>query len=249
MRLTALPGISVLPLYDAVANQTALGFVPLSSIVRCAELTHFSALRTCAPGVAAVEIASGRLLYTDNVASLNKTLPLVNQHSSAAAPDLTALKLDAVLVKADNAATLERVRTFLAVTYAGVSGFATDPPQTIGEVAKIRGELYTELGQVVLLIVGLTLLVAGCSLAIAMGGGMMERKRPFTLLRVSGTAAHVLRRVVLLESILPLVAATAVAAVTGFAVAIPVNNALSPPGATAAIQYPDHTYYLSWVPG
>jgi hypothetical protein len=34
--------------------------------------------------------------------------------------------------------------------------------------------------------VTLTLIVAGCSLAVAVGGGLVDRKRPFTLLRVSG---------------------------------------------------------------
>ena len=37
--------------------------------------------------------------------------------------------------------------------------------------------------------VALTLIVAGCSLAVAAGGGLVDRKRPFTLLRVSGDAS------------------------------------------------------------
>jgi hypothetical protein len=101
----------------------------------------------------------------------------------------------------------------------------------------------------VLLVVGLTLLVAGSSLAIAMGGGVVERKRPFTLLRVSGTAIQVLRRVVLLESILPLLAAVVIAAVTGLAVAIPTGFALTPPGTRSAIHLPGHTYYLTMGAG
>jgi ABC-type antimicrobial peptide transport system permease subunit len=198
----------------------------------------------------AVDADATSLLYTDNVASLNKNLPIVDQHSSSAPADVATLKLNAVLVRVDSAATLERVRTFLTVTYPGLTSDATDSaPQTIGEVARVRGALYRELGQVVFLIVGLTLLVAGCSLAIAMGGGMIERKRPFTLLRVSGAAARVLRRVVLLESVLPLIAATMVAAIAGFAVAIPVGVALSPPGTSTSIRFPDHTYYLTMGAG
>ena len=52
--------------------------------------------------------------------------------------------------------------------------------------------------------VALTLIVAGCSLAVAVGGGLVDRKRPFTLLRVSGTQVGVLSRVVLLEAAVPL---------------------------------------------
>lgn len=71
-------------------------------------------------------------------------------------------------------------------------------------------------GSEMLFVIAMTLLVAGCSLAIAAAGGIVERRRPFTLLRVAGTATPVLRRVVLLESVLPLAVATIVAAVTGF---------------------------------
>ena len=60
--------------------------------------------------------------------------------------------------------------------------------------------------------VALTLIVAGCSLAVAVGGGLVDRKRPFTLLRVSGTQVGVLSRVVMLEAAVPLLAATVVAA-------------------------------------
>ena len=46
----------------------------------------------------------------------------------------------------------------------------------------------------------LTLIVAGCSLAVSVGGSLVERKRPFTLLRVTGTQVSMLYRVVLLEA-------------------------------------------------
>ena len=71
------------------------------------------------------------------------------------------------------------------------------------------------------LLLGLTVLVAGCSLAVTVGGSLVERKRQFTLLRVSGTPRSVLTRVVLLESVLPLVTASVVAAATGLGVAWP----------------------------
>jgi hypothetical protein len=51
--------------------------------------------------------------------------------------------------------------------------------------------------------VALTLIVAGCSLAVAAGGGLVDRKRPFTLLRVGGAPVGVLSLVVLLEAAVP----------------------------------------------
>ena len=54
--------------------------------------------------------------------------------------------------------------------------------------------------------------MAGCSLAVAVGGGLVDRKRPFTLLRVSGVPVGALSRVVLMEAALPLAAATVIAA-------------------------------------
>jgi hypothetical protein len=46
---------------------------------------------------------------------------------------------------------------------------------------------------------------------VAVGGGLVERKRPFALLQVSGTGVGTLYRVVLLESMLPLITAAAAA--------------------------------------
>ena len=50
--------------------------------------------------------------------------------------------------------------------------------------------------RIVYIAVALTILVAGCSLAVAVGGGLVDRKRPFTLLRVSGTPTGTLYKVV-----------------------------------------------------
>lgn len=244
--LRSLPGVSVLPLYDGPPIQVTSDFAPPSTVVTCASLAQMPALGRCAPGTVAVVADVNNLLFTDNVAVLNGELPLVDRHSTRATEDPATLKVNGVLVKVDSAATLEQVRTLLTVQYRDLTVDGPDAaPQTFGEVAKVRAALYIELGQVVLLIMGATLLVAGCSLAIAMGGGMVERKRPFTLLRVSGTATNVLRRVVLLESVLPLVSATVVAAITGMAVAIPVDAALSPNGTAPAMQLPGLSYYTT----
>ena len=78
--------------------------------------------------------------------------------------------------------------------------------------------------------VALTLIVAGCSLAVAVGGGLVDRKRPFTLLRVSGTQVGVLSRVVLLEAAVPLLAATVVAAGIAYGTSVLAFVRLAPAG-------------------
>jgi hypothetical protein len=91
--------------------------------------------------------------------------------------------------------------------------------------------------------VALTLLVAGCSLAVAIGGSMVERKRPFSLLRVSGTPVGALYRVVLLEGVLPLAAATVVAAGTAYAIAVLAVGKIAPKGTPTPVL--GHVYYLT----
>src|SRR5260370_96934 len=64
--------------------------------------------------------------------------------------------------------------------------------------------------------VGGNLAIAGCTLATGVAGGLADRKRPFSLLRVTGARRGMLRRVIVLESAVPLLAVAAVAIGTGF---------------------------------
>jgi hypothetical protein len=98
---------------------------------------------------------------------------------------------------------------------------------------------------VVLAIVGLTLVMAACSLAVTVGGGILERKRPFTLLRLSGTSGVTLYRVVVLESVLPLLSASLVAAATGVGVAVPLVKALPKLRNEPSLALPGLSYYVA----
>ena len=94
--------------------------------------------------------------------------------------------------------------------------------------------------------VALTLIVAGCSLAVAVGGGLVDRKRPFTLLRVSGTPVGVLSRVVLMEAAVPLLAATIVAAGIAYGTSMWAFVRLAPAG-TAIPQLGSDYYALMGI--
>jgi cell division protein FtsX len=208
------------------------------SVVGCAALAQIPALGTCAPGRTAVQADTSNLT-TDN--PLYSTRPIVTSSSSSASNDFSALDLQAVLVKVNDPATLERVRTYLVThTPMSLSGLA---PRTFGEEVVVRETVSTVIDRIMNAAVLLTLLVAGASLAVAVGGGLVERKRPFTLLRLSGTSPLVLYRVVALEAVLPLAAATILAAGTGYGLAVLAAVKIAPSG--TPVPTPGGAYYVT----
>jgi hypothetical protein len=196
------------------------------SIISCASLKGLAVLGQCAPGVTAIKVTAGSLLYSDNPTF--STRPIASASNPAVPDSFSRLELEAVLIRVNGSATLERVRTFLDthVTQAGPA----NPPKTYGEAVQIRLAYADTVSRLVYIAVALTLLVAGCSLAVTVGGNLVERKRPFTLLRVSGTPTATLYRVVLLEAILPLAAATVVAAGTAYGISVLTVDRMAPAG-------------------
>jgi len=195
------------------------------SIISCASLRGLAVLGQCAPGVTAVKVTASNLLFSDNPTF--STQPIANASNPAVPDSFSRLYLEAVLIRVRNSATLERVRTFLD-THVPQSG--SNPPKTFGEAVQIRLAYADTVSRLVYIAVALTLLVAGCSLAVTVGGNLVERKRPFTLLRVSGTPLATLYRVVLLEAILPLAAATVVAAGVAYGIAVLTVDRMAPAG-------------------
>ena len=156
-----------------------------------------------------------------------------------------------MLVKVNDPATLERVRTFLAGhTPPQVStgpGVDATPPRTYGEAVAIRSARATVFQRLVYFAVALTILVAGCSLAVAIGGGLADRKRPFTLLRVSGTPVRTLYRVLLLEAVVPLAAATLVTAGLAYGMSVLAVMQMAPPGTPVPLL--GHVYFATMGAG
>ena len=107
---------------------------------------------------------------------------------------------------------------------------AATPPRTYGEAVAIRSGRAEVAQKLFDLAVTLTIVVAGCSLAVSIGGGLVDRKRPFTLLRVGGTPLGTLSRVVLLEAVLPLAAAVVAAAGIAYGMSVLAVIRLAPPG-------------------
>ena len=232
-KITAVGGTAVVPFYyDGQAGPDSPAAVP------CTDLAKIPAFGVCPAGATAVRGAVFAM-FTDNIASLNRGLPFFGPDSEPASGDITQGGLAALVVYTGSPAALERVRTVLS-GYVGAID-RDESAQTFGEVAQTRAELYLEVQRVVVLLAAITLLIAGISLAVAISGSLVERRRAFTLLRVSGAPIRALYRTVLLETILPLVIATLVAAGVGLLLAYPVARALAPERHVATL--PAGSYY------
>jgi len=267
--ISAIPGATVYPLYESAPPGNGTGaaappgggkttgksqpaahgnvtspkaYYSSTVVVSCASLRVIRALGECAPGLTAVQ-ATDDSLFEDN--PTYQTKPFVSAAAAGYAGDPTKLGLQTVLVGVNSPATLERVRTYLAVNapprVGGGYGASPTPPRTFGETLQIRTARAATFEKIMYAAVALTLIVAGCSLAVTVGGGLVDRKRPFTLLRVGGTPTGVLTRVVLLEAAVPLAAATIVAAGVAYGTSVMAFLRLAPSG--TAIPQLGRDYY------
>jgi len=224
-------------------------------------------LGSCPTGAKAVVGTFDNILSGDNPLFVYKSLPSVTAQNQVTTVDLNTLSLAAMLVKSNNSNALEQIRTYLTIydaTAGGTQGggkpgnsldawqMGVFEPETIGEVAAIRNNDDTNVGHAVLAVVALTLITAGCSLAVTVGGSLVERKRAFTLLRVSGVPLTALCLVVLLEAVLPLIVISAIAAGIGLGVGIPVVRSLVSNVVAKDTKIPVHPstgYYITLAVG
>jgi hypothetical protein len=254
-QLNAIDGAKVYPFYALNGSSPGTTYIhpggagPQASspnaVVSCAALHDLGVLGQCTPGLTAVKVNDTNLTSNDNPS--DSTQALANAASPGYSGSLSALDVDAVLVSVNSPATLERVRTYL-VTHTALKTFdgpnsTPTPPRTFGETIAIRTSRAAQMQKIVYAAVALTVLVAGCSLAVAVGGGLIDRKRPFTLLRVSGTPVGVLSKVVLLEAAMPLVVVTVVAAIIAYATSVLAVLRLAPAG--TAIPQLGGVYYAT----
>lgn len=138
------------------------------------------------------------------------------------APSLTDVVWPAVDVDPDDLADMPLVVVAIATdgTRSAVEGARTIlvdaiaerfPPETIEEINGRKTEDLDQYQRLATVVVLVGLLVAGCSLAVGVAGGLTDRRRPFSLLRLTGVPVHFLRRVVMLETAVPLLLTSAAA--------------------------------------
>jgi hypothetical protein len=192
-------------------NQGSTGPVP-AGVVSCAQLAAVPALGRCPAGATAAAFPedgfNGPLFGTD---ATTITWPAAN----VPATRLDTLGVDAINVATDGTTpAVEQARTVLenAHAYPGVS-----TPSAISDLVAQHNSTNSDYQQLASVVILVSLLIAGCTLAAGIAAGLADRKRPFSLLRLTGARLATLRRVVALEGAVPLLAVAAVAIGTGFA--------------------------------
>jgi hypothetical protein len=211
------PGLTIpAAFHNLGANPGSTGPVP-AGVVSCAQLAVVPVLGRCPAGATAAAFPAagfGGPLY--GVDATGITWPAAN----VAAARLDSLAVDAINVMTNGTVpAVEQARTVLenAPGYAAYLGDGV--PSTVGELiaqSNPTNSGYQQLANTVILV---SLPIAGCTLAAGIAAGLADRKRPFSLLRLTGARLATLRRVVALESAVPLLAVAAVATGTGFGAA------------------------------
>jgi predicted lysophospholipase L1 biosynthesis ABC-type transport system permease subunit len=165
-------------------------------VVSCAELARVPALGRCTAGANAAGIMTDFSGALDLRPMSEQAWPAVD----ITAAQLTHLRVDTLVVGTDGStAAIERARTVLDAAYPN-----TFAAQTIGEIQANDKQLlndYRRLAEVVILA---SLPIAASSLAVSIAGGLLERRRPFSLLRLTGAPLSMLRRVIGLEAAAPM---------------------------------------------
>jgi hypothetical protein len=211
---------------------------PQMFYVSCAQLPGTPALGHCAPGAvtASIQPEFGGAIIDHH------EMPAITWPAAAlSAAQLEAMPIDSIVVGTDGSvAAVEQARSVL-----DLSGAKAFPPQTETEYEADSNRLlnsYRRLADVVILT---SLAIAGCSLAVGVAGGLAERKRPFSLLRLAGTPLGVLRRIVTLEAAAPLLVGATVSAAAGlFAARLILRAQLK-----ETLRAPDGAYYAIIVVG
>ena len=177
-------------------------------VVACDQLARTPAIGKCAPGtsVASIGYFLSHLLGHNSHAS-STVWPSANLSVASAA----RLPVDAVVAATDGSpGSLERARTALerAFPFQGT-------PVAVEAFDPSTARLLTMIQDMTDVIIVASLIIAACSLAVNIAAGLGERKRPFSLLRLTGVPTTLLHRVIALESALPLLLVAAVSIVVG----------------------------------
>jgi hypothetical protein len=148
--------------------------------------------------------------------------------------DLTELRPTTILVRYGDESALERVRTL--VLQQAPDGHVSTRDSTYDGFGRDVRRLYRVLTIATLGV----FLVAGAGLVVALAIGLLDRQRPFALLRAAGTPLGTLRRAVVLEAAAPLAAMSVVSAVLGGLVGLWIAGAdgAAPPVPWAGLTLP-----------
>ncbi|NES30780.1 FtsX-like permease family protein [Micromonospora terminaliae] len=177
-------------------------------VITCAELDRLAVFGACPPGARVATVA-------DDLIG-ERAWDLTNDDYVWPAADLDPAQVErqpirSVVVNTTSSAAFERARTML------INAFPTNRfPGSVAEWESDSARLLVQFQQLADVVMLASLPIAGCSLAVSVAGGLSDRKRPFSMLRLTGVQLRTLRRVVALETVVPLLAVAAVAIGMGF---------------------------------
>ncbi|MET7303637.1 FtsX-like permease family protein [Embleya sp. NPDC005575] len=232
--LRALPGVRGVSVVHANPLGTTIdtgGSRPIvAALMSCREAAAVQGFGRCAAGAEVAQVPS--------YFAIDRSGPDPDQAAGWPAAPLTSERLRDVPVQVLVVGTtgsqpvLERVRTALTLAFPRQAPALTGSERhRLGDGKLLDG--YRRLADVVIVV---SLCIAGCSLAVSVIAGLNDRKRPFSLLRLAGVQLGTLRRVIALESAIPLLISAAVAIGAGFLAAelfleSQLHYTLQPPGA------------------
>ncbi len=206
--LRATPGVrGVTVIHQSPSPEQQLNSFGL---VPCAEIAKTPAIGRCARGATVASIG----FFLQNILGNNShssSTVWPSAHISVA--KAARRPADAVVVATDGSSdSLERARTSLEHAFP-----AQGTAVVIEALQPSDQRLLAMIQDMTEVVVVGSLVIAACSLAVNIAAGLGERKRPFSLLRLTGVPTSVLRHVVALESSLPLLLVAAVSIVVGLA--------------------------------
>ena len=234
--LRATPGVHGVAVVHEAPNQTQEG--RSFGVVACDELAETPAIGRCAPrtSVASVGYFLSKVLgHTANASTT--TWPSWN----LSATQLASLPVSAVVVATNGSSgAIERVRTELERAFP-----LQGTPVTVEALGPSTARLLTMIQAMTDVIIVASLIIAACSLAVNIAAGLTERRRPFSLLRLTGVPRKLLHRVVTLESALPLLLVAAVSIVVGLlAAALYLHSQVG-----LAFSLPGFSYWITVIGG
>jgi hypothetical protein len=208
-RLRALPGVTGVGVVRTSPERkliTVGQFQDQAALMSCAELDQTPVLGRCQAGAEVAYLPIGGIGFGR---SLDQST-MVWSAAPVPVAELATLPASGLFVATDGtAAAIERVQTVLGNAYPAFIGWPTlgtyYSDSTLAE--------WQQLSNVVILV---TIPIAGCTLAASVAGGLTDRKRPFSLLRLAGAPLRMLQRVVALESAVPLIAVAILSIAAGF---------------------------------
>ena len=148
-------------------------------VVACDQLAKTPAIGTCAPGATVASVG----YFLSNVLGHNSNASSTvwpSAHLSVA--KAARLPVDAVVVATDGSSSIDRTGTDHARTGLSLPGTAI----AVEGLDPSNARLLTMIQDMTDIIIVASLIIAACSLAVNIVAGLGERKRPFSLLRLTG---------------------------------------------------------------